>query len=896
MKQLIATVVLAVAIAGTPTPAIAQDGWTTMLLPGGVSAARTVLDLRADADQVDEFLLADFTRRFYRTGDTASEVEIFRRYVTFLDQVTSAAASWPKGLSRPNDATPRADRERARRFIELLGLTLGSGSTVSAGKSTDARERQKWLLAAGVNTQEMLGPLNAGVAVAVTIPQGELPLPLPAFWKMIDAGRSPLLTIAGSRQSALFYTGLLSLDPETLKYLESHPALSSELRSRYAAAFSATARSIQIKDGTVVPAGGNAHSAMWERLAGARLSSPEAFVPALVSTDEGRLAHFFDMVAQLDPARREWLLGGDGAGAYGVIRRAVSTSDPLTVVRELDVTSSDSQSVLSWIFAHQDETSARVAACRAAQRLAPAANCASAPNMPALLDAALHTPALLTLFERLGVTDPEVVTATVRAARQFDDDGKGDDLRPLAQWQLMLALIEQVAVRQQWDAAKVTPLLQGWAGAASAPGSDADGRAGQWLVDVLLPALAGDVKIDDLEVYERDVIVALAKRAHNTTSPVKVFWEGIEYIVDDTFATTRDVLTIRVSQHSPTLGDVVRLRGLLRTLEAGISSLSQVAEISADVTRVTAATAKLRARDGSEQKIAGEFRKVDKIIRDISNDRDIGDATAQIPRVREALDALLEGTLLPLVYAMAVSPSGAAPSTLLDMPHWHTWEKAAWQPARRRIGAFMESEITGSVIGLDIAMADSRLRAVGRAAPPSEKTAVEDLDRRTPVLRAMRAHSETSSWVADAPRMLKAMTAGSAVIAASGAIDAATEARMRVAGIAPERIGAVRWQRERGVPPDRQAFTRLDAYRLGTNDPLPTGWSESDPVVEITLRLLEGTQALRLPAGLVPALLPLATHDWLVQSRLATRDRVEAYMLGLVSARLLVRPARNQHP
>lgn len=751
MKPLIAAAITVAGIAGTPTPAIAQDGWTTMLLPGGVSAARAVLDLRGSPDRVDEFFLADFTRQFFATSTDAPEITTFRRYVTLLDQVTTAAATWPEGFSRPSDTTPRADRDRAKRFIELLGLTLASDLTVSAGKSAEARERQGWLLAAGVDTQAMLEPLNAGASVVVTIPQGELPLPLPDFWKTINSRQSPLLTIISSRQSALFYTALLDLDSQTVKRLATNPALSAQLRSKYAAEYKVTRR---------------------------------------------------------ETPQRDWLAE---------------------------------------------------------------------------------------VLERLAVTDPGVVTATMRAAQRFDDDGKGDALRPLAQWQLMLALIEQVAVRQRWDAGRVTSLVRLWANAAGAPGSDAHGRAGEWLVDVLLPALAPDVARDDLEVYERDVIVAVSKRDFSKTPPVKVFWEGIEYIVDDTFATTRDVLTIRVSQQSPTVGDVVRLRELLRRLEAGLGDLAQVAEISADVTRVMAATAKLRGRDGSEQKIAGEFRKVDKAIREISSDRQIADAAAQIPRVRKALDALLEGALLHLVYAMAVSPAGVAPSALVDLPHWHTWEKAAWQPARRGIGPFMESVITGSVIGLDIAMADSRLRAAGRPAI-GEKPTTQDRVGDVTLLRSLRAHSEPAAWVEDAPRILKALAAGDAIIKASGSIPADVETQMRDAGIAPDRIAMARWQRERGVPVERQAFTRLDAYRLGTSDPLPRGWSASDPLTEVVLRLLEGTQTWRLPAGIVPALVPLAAHDWLVQARAVTRERIETYMLGLVSARLLMRPARSQHP
>jgi hypothetical protein len=109
-----------------------------------------------------------------------------------------------------------------------------------------------------------------------------------------------------------------------------------------------------------------------------------------------------------------------------------------------------------------------------------------------------------------------------------------------------------------------------------------------------------------------------------------------------------------------------------------------------------------------------------------------------------------------------------------------------------------------------------------------------------------------------------------------------------------------------GCPFEQLAFSRLDAYRLGTTTPLPDGWNGIG--TEVLLRLLDTTHALDLPDALVPTLLPLATHDWLRQvqpyaaddtrsmrewSRTLTRERVQEYMLTLVTARLLVRPART---
>jgi hypothetical protein len=787
MRGLLAAVLLAVAAS---QPATAQELWGTILVPGGVPATRIVMDLGGDAGRVDEFLLVDFAHRVHGTPGQRDTSSTFARYVTLLDRITTETLAWPSGFMLPTAATPKPDRDRAKHFLALLGLVLENNQRVSVGRSGDARERQAWLLAAGVDTPALVEPLNAGATVTVTIPQGELPLPLPQFWNSINTKQSPLLTIIGSRESAFLYSGLLQLDSQTLAYFGARPALLSQIRARHAESFAAVAAALRVHDGRVP----------------------------------------------------------------------------------------DDQSLL--------------------RRPTPAVQAASD-----------ETVTLIATLDRLGITDRDLIAKAVKAVRNLRNKGRDHMHPPVARWQMMLALVEQVAVRQRLAPTRTTPLVRSlveWAGSADA---NAEGRAAAWLVDVLLPAIAPTVSTEDLEIYERDVIVALVKRPIGDGAPpaVKVFWEGLDYIVDDTFAATRDVLTIRMSQHSPALGDVVRLHRVVQRLESGAPDLAQAEAIAADLTRVLAAMSKLRAPDERELKILSEFRKAERSVRDISSERDAGRATTQLPRLRAALDALVDGAVLPLLYALAVSPSGPSPSTLLEMPYWHTWEDATWLPAQREVGQFMETVIRGSVLGLDISMADTRLRAAGKV-DGSIRTAAMAQDVRKSILHTMRIHGEMPSWGTDSTRILKALADGTTEITNSGDIPPTTETRFIDAGIDPARIAIVRWQRTRGVPADRQAFTRLDAYRLGTTEPLPPEWADAGVTTEVLLRLLEVSRDLRLPAGIVPTLLPLATHDWLTQvrqygdddmrsvqdwPRTITRERVEAYMLGLVSARMLVRPPRS---
>jgi hypothetical protein len=75
-----------------------------------------------------------------------------------------------------------------------------------------------------------------------------------------------------------------------------------------------------VTDGRVRPPGGDAAAPLWEQLVRAPLSDPATFLPALLSVDAGRLAWFYDTVAQLDSERQAWLLGDNARTFYEVFR------------------------------------------------------------------------------------------------------------------------------------------------------------------------------------------------------------------------------------------------------------------------------------------------------------------------------------------------------------------------------------------------------------------------------------------------------------------------------------------------------------------------------------------------------------------------------------------------
>ena len=193
-------------------------------------------------------------------------------------------------------------------MIPSLRIEASSSSSSSAAPTVAGRPRRR-KQAAGCRRSSRISsapppdgahPGDAGHGA----PVDTLPLGLPeSVWRDIVLGGRPaphglLSSILQSRNAALLYYGVLSLDDETRSWLAGQPEL-VEVATRYVGSFIAAAPSLRVCGGTMRVPGGAPAEGAWEALAGARVSQPAAFVRALLTRDEGRLAFFFGALAPL---------------------------------------------------------------------------------------------------------------------------------------------------------------------------------------------------------------------------------------------------------------------------------------------------------------------------------------------------------------------------------------------------------------------------------------------------------------------------------------------------------------------------------------------------------------------------------------------------------------------
>ena len=118
-------------------------------------------------------------------------------------------------------------------------------------------------------------------------PADTLPLPLGVrTWiEVVFAGRTTpgtlVSSILQSRDAALLYCALLSLDDDTRAWIAGQPELIAQLASRHAASFLAAAPGVRIAPAGLRLPGGAAADPIWQSLVGHRPSEPARFVKAL---------------------------------------------------------------------------------------------------------------------------------------------------------------------------------------------------------------------------------------------------------------------------------------------------------------------------------------------------------------------------------------------------------------------------------------------------------------------------------------------------------------------------------------------------------------------------------------------------------------------------------------
>ena len=632
-------------------------------------------------------------------------------------------------------------------------------------------------------------------ARASSVPDAVLPLPLPAqVW--IDAifgGRETPRSLAGaivkSRGPALLYYGLLSLDDATRAWIAGEPRLLAEVAEHLAGPFAVVAPALRVSGGAVRVPGDAPAVPLWEALAGQRATEPAAFVRALLTQQEGRLAHMFGALGTLTPAQLGVALSldvPDAAARVAAARRLQAVfervtanwrvddrvfwrppADPALFVADLPVDETGvpeipgPRSFWTAVFGERESDAPapdggradfvwlcervfagdrshdrrRVQLVMFASRLLARAGNGSLADTLDAVRAAQKFPALTATLERAKIADASTFARAARRAAALsaiEDDGRA--WRALAQFQGALALLTRAALRGAMDPAALAGRVASLSDVELGPRGDYEGRLIRWL-DEHLPAIAGRAELD-LPIagpVERQAIAAVSgTRADARASEVE--WEGTRYRLD--FAAAEAIRLVRLIGEDA-LPFLTSARATLAAADAiakdGIAREALQQHADAIVT--------MGKTLGFDRRELWNGSDVPRRCREAAAELARASAAPARQRAAAALrligDDLLARGLMELAYAVALGQPDRATIRADAAARRHDFgldapgrrDEAPWAFPTAGVGYLHGWRVAGSVLAMDVRLADFALMRLS-ARPPMRRPTVEDDQRR----------------------------------------------------------------------------------------------------------------------------------------------------------------------
>jgi hypothetical protein len=728
-------------------------------------------------------------------------------------------------------------------------------------------------------------PTVGSVTDAETI---SIPVPLDAeTWREVLALKptDDLLTrLLTDRAALLLAVGLMATDRSIRTLLAEDRDLLRSLYRETAGSFAVASRHLRLENRRVVVPGGAGAEQIWERLAGSPPTRPAAFIRSLLSRDAGRLAWYFDTIASMDPARLAvaWPAGAArrerATALYGAFRdsdpqwRVIdqpfrrTIADAWTVVMLSEIADGRLMgpgSLAFWQLVFDGdadprrleggstplslpwlaETTAagtvrdrrdRFEVFRLAQRVFPNLAPADLPDLVVALSGHGRFRSLLLALERMQIASPRTWALIVKAARHVTSESE-DRQESTVVFQAVVGVIERIRHVRAIDVETADRLLRSFSEAVQ-KNRDVCRSSAEWIERSLVPVLPRLEKPDAwtaATAYESTILQALAGPRDRRTPSIQ--WEGLDYRVDLVAAEHDRLREVRAQMPSPGL-DAAMSRGNPRDLATALTALLY--------------TTALGEPDGAIT-----------LSRDIATRHDLGfDATTLVRQARP------------------------------------------WSPPEERQGTG-PWHVQGSLIGLDLALARLALRRIGDDQIPSAPTlTINDFTTFTRTVVALVPFDLND---ADRDELAAAIARGRQRIAEARGDLQAIEALAREARASAIAIQVLPWVAARQPESLTDAFSLRDLMWLGkpalskaqldrwgiAGDGLDgrrtttmaasapwedfAGRSEVGQVAtqapDLTLRLVEETARLKLPAMLIPSLLAYAVNDYWhdVQARFA---------------------------
>lgn len=347
----------------------------------------------------------------------------------------------------------------------------------------------------------------------------------------------------------------------------------------------------------------------------------------------------------------------------------------------------------------------------------------------------LRYPTLLPLLERMGVRTPSLYASLVRRAALLTErsDDNDDDV-PLMQFQATLVVLDRLRSVRAVSATVVERWLETLAA------FDLDGRGrygiplGLWLADEVLPTLRSvvtapeDIASDDS--LDRVLLRGMAGVSSNP-SPPEFEFEGFNYRLDFAQPRLRRLVGVRERQRGNSLDAVIELCLAIRLLSSPGTDLDRVTEgrtiLATAAQRLQQPAPQTNSPNGNVPAIGTSLTRAQDGLASIQSARDMGAAVEAAERLKPIAEYLLSRVLRSIAYAPYIGEPG---STLLlngDVAQRHDLGLLLSRGRARQdfmwtqptvMAENTEWHVTGSIVGLDLALAYLAMPQTSHGTPP----------------------------------------------------------------------------------------------------------------------------------------------------------------------------------
>lgn len=285
---------------GGPVLPAAGEAW----VPGGIAALSRAAHFAQPASPADFFL--EYCRTVARRGGLPEDL---RQYFAALAELERAGERQDGKTVVSLSLSTAAERSNAERILPLIGWRLEGGRLEPGDQPADGpRQRLPALL--GVDEMGMVEALEAGRTFTFQIPSETARLVGGDSWsgllyanQLLPGGLAEAFAL--DPRLAKTYAAVARMGAETATALAAGVGLRS-LVERHSDVLFRCADAFAVQKGAAVVPGGVSAEKVWLELAGVSPRDPPAFFRALLETDKGNLAVFYQTLSGADQAHQRF--------------------------------------------------------------------------------------------------------------------------------------------------------------------------------------------------------------------------------------------------------------------------------------------------------------------------------------------------------------------------------------------------------------------------------------------------------------------------------------------------------------------------------------------------------------------------------------------------------------